>query len=388
MHKDSVSKPLQGVFTALLTPLFLGMAPIFGKLAITAGATPFTVAALRTLVAVIMLWVVYAAFFRRFIYIYPAGLLGCIVIGIVNGIGSLFYYAGLGLLDAGMTQLLNGMYVVFAVLLVRLGGERLDIRTLTRVLLALLALLVITGFGSKPVNWLGVGLMLGSALMFAGTFILSQVVLYEMPSPTMALYVLTTMGVVVIMVWLATGGQVLDTSVQGALLPIFVLGVTTALSRLAMFAGVKILGGMQTAILAITEIAVALTLSFLVLGESLTTEQWLGVGILGLSILLVRARDLYSNTLRPGSLVMRNIASQQFQWIAFHRAFGKEDIDREDDVMTKLSTTELQSIRHMMGVDGKPMDPFPINPAGEYHVDLTALLPPYKKTDKPDKKNN
>src|SRR5690606_31856660 len=136
--------------------------------------------------------------------------------------------------------------------------------------------------------------------------------------------------------------------------------------------------------LAITEIAVALTLSFLVLGESLTMEQWLGVGILALSILLVRGRDLHSNALRPGSLVMRNIASQQFQWIAFHRAFGKTDQDREDDVMSQLTTTELQSIREMMGVDGKPMDPFPINPAGEYHVDLTALLPSDKK---PDSKN-
>jgi hypothetical protein len=67
-----------------------------------------------------------------------------------------------------------------------------------RVLLALLALLILTGFGDNRVDWLGVGLMLGSALMFAGTVILSQYVLYEMPSPTVTLYVLTTMAVIVV----------------------------------------------------------------------------------------------------------------------------------------------------------------------------------------------
>lgn len=366
--------PVHGVIAAFLTPMFLGLAPIFGKLSIQAGAEPFTVAALRTLVAVMLLWGVYALFFRRFIFIYPAGLLGCVVIGVINGIGSLFYYGGLSLVDASMAQLLNGMYLVFAVLMVRIGGERLDFRMMVRVVLALVALLILTGFGSEPVNWLGVGLMLGNALMFAGTFILSQYVLYEMPSPTVALYVLSTMAVVVIMVWLATGVQPMDAGLRAALPSIFILGVTTALSRLAMFAGVKFLGSMQTAVLAITEIAVALVLSFAVLQERLTLEQWGGVAILTLSILLVRARDLAPASFNPGKLFMINLATQQFQWIAFHRAFGKDDPDT-DDVMAKLSTSELRAIREMMGVDDKPTNPFPMKTTGQYRVDLTAFLP-------------
>jgi drug/metabolite transporter (DMT)-like permease len=196
---------LRGIIAAFLTPLFLGVAPIFGKLAITAGADPFSVAAIRTLIAVAFLWVIYGIFFRKFIYIYPAGLLGCVVLGTVNGIGSLFYYSGLGLLNASLTQLLNGMYLVFAVLMTHIGGERLDRRMGIRVILMLLSLIMLTGFGNNVINWLGVGLMLGSALMFAGTMILSQYVLYEMPSPTVTLYTLTTMAVVVVMAWLASG---------------------------------------------------------------------------------------------------------------------------------------------------------------------------------------
>ena len=37
-----------GMAAALLTPLFMGMAPIFGKLAINTGLDAYTLAALRT----------------------------------------------------------------------------------------------------------------------------------------------------------------------------------------------------------------------------------------------------------------------------------------------------------------------------------------------------
>lgn len=64
----------RGVVAALSTPIFLGMAPIFGKLAMQAGADPFTVAALRTLIAIGLMWGFYALFFPRYMFIYPAGL--------------------------------------------------------------------------------------------------------------------------------------------------------------------------------------------------------------------------------------------------------------------------------------------------------------------------
>lgn len=372
---DAQTTP-RGVIAAFATPLFLGMAPIFGKMAIEAGADPFGVAALRTLVAILLLWALYIVFFRRFIFIYPAGLLGCVVIGAVNGIGSLFYYGGLGLLDASLAQLLNGMYLVFAVLLTRIGGQRLDTRTIIRVLLALGALLLLTGLGKGPINWLGVGLMLGAALMFAGTVILSQVVLYEMPAPTVTLYVLTTMCVLVLMVWLAIGtpysGAVDPLAVVG---PVIALGLTTALARLAMFASVKFMGSMQTAIMALAEIGVALALAFAVLGERLTNGQMIGVGLLVVSMLLVRGKDLLpGRVFNPGRLLMENLAAQQFQWIAFHRAFARGDPDLENDAVGKLSTQELHAIRDMLGVDGRPLDPFPINPAGEYSVDLSVFV--------------
>jgi drug/metabolite transporter (DMT)-like permease len=351
---------LKGVLAVFTTPLFLGVAPVFGKLAINADADPFTVAALRTVTAVVFLWVIYALFFRKYIFIYPAGLMGCIVIGIINGIGSLFYYSGLDLLDASLVQLINGMYLAFAVLLSRIGGQRADRRTLVRVLLAMIALLMITGLGTQGINWTGVGLMLGSALMFAGTLIFGQYVLFEMPAPTAALYYLTTMAVIVSMVWLAVSEVPSPEVMQSALPPIIALGVTTALSRLVMFAGVKLFGGMQTAIVAIMEIAVALVFSFAILGDRLSNLQWMGVAVLFSGILLIRQRDLLPHGFNPNALIVANMASVQFQRIAFHRAFGTEETDDAAGTMSAVTTKEMQAIQKMMGARIGGVDPFPI----------------------------
>jgi drug/metabolite transporter (DMT)-like permease len=372
---DAQNRQIRGVMAALLTPVFLGMAPIFGKLAINAGADSFTVAAWRTIVSVAILWLLYIVFARRFIYIYPAGLLGCVVIGTVNGIGSLFYYGGLHSLDASLSQLLNGMYLIFVVLLSHLGGEHIDRRTVVRVILATLALVIITGFGGKPVNWLGVGLMLANALMFAGTVILSQYVLYEMPAPTVALYTLTTMAILVTMVWVAVGKPMSPAIISHALPPIFILGVTTALSRLALFSGVKFLGSLQTAVLALTEIGVALTLAFFVLGDRLTPPQLLGVVILGVSILLIRAKDILPHGINPNRLVS-NLADLQYMWIAFDQAFGRKKPDLRDTDQIKLTTAEMSAIMQMMGVERGTVAPFLLN-----HSEGSGLPKPPDKSD-------
>ncbi|MBK9124759.1 MAG: DMT family transporter [Chloroflexi bacterium] len=371
MERQAV--PLRGVVMALATPVFLGVAPIFGKMALQAGADPFSVAALRTLTAIAVLWAVYAIFLRRFIFVSPAGVMGCVTIGIINGVGALCYYSGLGRLDAGLVQLINGMYLVVAVALAHYGGTRIDGRTLIRVGLAIAALVVLTGFGERRADFLGVGLMMGSAVMFAGTLVLSQYVLYEVPAQTMALYALTTMAVIVSMVWLAVGTGISAEAAGGAVAPIVILGITTALSRLAMYAGVKFLGGMQTAVMAVLEIAVALLLSALVLGERLTPAQWGGVALLFASLLLIRQRDLVARAYNPGAMILANMANEQFQRIAFHKAFGTVETNPDLAILQDMSPEELHAIQQMMGAEPGAIDPFPIAKSAALQATVTEV---------------
>jgi drug/metabolite transporter (DMT)-like permease len=338
---------------ALLSPIFLGMAPVFGKLALRGGADPFTVAALRTVLAALLLWLIFLIFGRKYIYIYTAGFLGCAVIGTVNGIGSLMYYNGLSRLDASTSQLLNGTYLVFVVLLARMGGQSLSWRSGVRVLLALFGLLLITGGMPGRVDWLGVGLMLGNALLFAGMIILSQRLLYEMPSQTVTLYVMTVMAVVVAMARMGYDFRWLPQS-SDAMGAILALTVSTAFSRLTLFAGVKNMGSLQTTLLAVTEIAVAVALSHMFLAESLTAVQWIGVGAFVVSLIL-QGGERYSAFAPRGAVPMPNMAGIIFQQIAFTHAFGNSGISQD----------ELDEIRRVMGVEG----PLPSEPPLEYPLE-------------------
>jgi drug/metabolite transporter (DMT)-like permease len=330
------------ILLSFLSPVFLGMAPFFGKFAYRSGTDAFTVAAIRTLIAAAILWLLYVIFWRRYIYIYPAGLLGCVVIGTVNGLGSLMFYSGLQLLDASLTQLLNGMYIVFAVILARAGGQQITHRTGLRIVLALTALIFLTGLSATQTNWLGVGLMLGNALMFAGTMLLSQRVVYEMPAQTATLYVLTTMALIVTMAWLPRGLFNSDVVItRDALAAITLLGVTTALARLTMFVGVKTLGGLQTAMIAITEIGVTLILAFAFLGERLTPPQWIGVAFLAASTLLLRRDKSYTRVSEGAAPLPDTVGLTLFHQMAFDQAFGHG--------RASVTPEELEAIRRMMG---------------------------------------
>ena len=335
-------KSRAGVLLPFLSPVFLGMAPLFGKLAYQSGSDPFTVAAVRTVIAAAILWVIYLVVMRRYIYIYPAGLLGCLVIGTVNGLGSLMYYTGLSMLDASLAQLLNGMYLVFVMGLARMAGQQMTYKTTGRVGLALVALLLLTGASAGHMNWLGVGLMLGNALMFAGTMLLSQRVLYEMPAPTVTLYVLSTMAVIVVMARIAYGFTTPAWAIsQDALGAIVLLGASTALARLTMFVGVKQLGSLQTALIAMTEIGVSLMLAFVFLGDRLTAPQWIGVGFLLAGILIMRKDENPRGVARDATSLPNMAGLTLFHQMAFDQAFGKNG--------GGVSPEELEAIRRMMG---------------------------------------
>src|SRR5512146_2445738 len=82
--------------------------------------------------------------------------------------------------------------------------------------------------------------------------------------------------------------------------PILGLTLVTASSRLALFLGIKHIGGMQTALLGLLELLVAILFSHLWLNESLAWTQWLGAAVLATSLVLVRFEQPYVYARHPG----------------------------------------------------------------------------------------
>jgi drug/metabolite transporter (DMT)-like permease len=270
----------------LLSALALGTTPILGKMAYADGMNPYSLTALRTLIAAGILWLIYLSTKknRKFIYIYPAGLLISAAAGALNGVSSLLYYNGLTMIDAGVGQMLYSLYPLFVVMIRRLDGQRVSSWTKVRLALALLAVMLLITPRGGNVDWVGAALMLGAGLTYAMHLAVSQRVLYEMPAPTVALYVLTAMTAVVCAAYALHGPSTIPLA---GLPPTLMLAGVTVTSRLLMFLGVKNLGSIQTALLGVTEILVTVFLSIFVLGEQLVGRQWIGAAILITSLLLI-----------------------------------------------------------------------------------------------------
>jgi drug/metabolite transporter (DMT)-like permease len=276
-----------GVLISLASAMVVGWAPIFGKMAYRVGVDPYTLAAFRTILAAAMLWTFYLVRWRRYIRIDWRNLLGCIGMGAVNGVGSLFYYTGLQRIDASLVSLLNSLYPIWVFIFLSASGHAISRLAMARLALALAGLYFVTSAGPLRPDSLGVMLMLASAAAYGWHLVLGQWVLADVNSRTVTLYVLTTMAVVVGSVRLAgdpTLGPINATGWEA----ILGLAIVTALSRMMMFAGLKRLGGAQTALLGITELITTLLVAFLVLGERLSLAQWVGAAVIITSVLLVR----------------------------------------------------------------------------------------------------
>jgi drug/metabolite transporter (DMT)-like permease len=275
-----------GIFAALASAVFFGMTPIFGKQAIINGVHPVTVVAIRTLLASILMFVLMVVFYRKFLYIYPAGLIGCLLAGAVNGVGSLFYYNALGRIEAGVGQLLYSLYPFFLVIWLSLDRQVPGKLTIFRLSLAITAVYLLTRTQNQPVDIIGVIMMLLASALYALHIPINQKVLYEMPAPTVTAYTLLAMSLVVTPVYFVSS-QAAPPEGMNAWLPILGLTFVTFLSRLTLFMGVKHIGSMQTALLGLSEILVTLFFAYIWLGERLNYLQWVGAVLMITSLMLV-----------------------------------------------------------------------------------------------------
>ena len=136
-------------------------------------------------------------------------------------------------------------------------------------------------------------MMIGAAILYAMHLPINQRVLYEVPAPTVALYTLLAMSAIVIPAYLLFDRAWPANDVPW--LPVAGLTFVTIFSRIALFLGVKKIGGMQTALLGLAELLIAIIFSHILLGENMSLLQWLGAVGLGVSLVLV----MYENAPPP-----------------------------------------------------------------------------------------
>ena len=263
----------------------MGLTPIFGKQVLLAGLGSLPLVAFRTSGAAILLLLIILFFKRSNLTIFPLGLVGCLIAGSLNGVGSILYYASLARIDASLGQLLFMMYPVMIAVLFYADGQRPSRITILRLGISIPAVYLLLHPASTSIDLLGAAMMLIAALLYALHIPINQRVLYEVPAPTVTLYTLLAMTAVVLVAFVF-GSQPLIPIPADAVQPLVLLTAVTFISRLTLFAGVKFIGGIQTSIIGLGELVVTILFSFLLLGESLSDLQWLGALILVTSLIL------------------------------------------------------------------------------------------------------
>jgi drug/metabolite transporter (DMT)-like permease len=296
----STSSRVQGLLAATASAGFLGLSPILGRFAYSGGFLPVEVVGLRALGAALLLGAILVLGRRQLLTIYPIGLVGCLLAGWINAIGALFYYIAISRIDVGLGALLYSLYPGFVAIFLLFDGHPPTRLSLIRMTIAIPAVILITTTSSHHVDLIGILLMLGSSVLYALHLPINQRVLYEVPAPTVTFYTLVASCAVLLPMLLiqSTLGVTHPTSswiVLGAMI------LALFLSRLTLFFGVKHLGGLQTALIGLGEMVVTVLLSVLLLGEELSTPQWIGAVLMVVSILLgVRERSSPTR-LAPGA---------------------------------------------------------------------------------------
>lgn len=274
-----------GITAAASSAVFLGLTPIFGKIALQIGFSPLFIVAFRSLLATLLVFLYLVLFSRSSFRIYSIGLIGCVIAGFINGVGSIFFYTALSFLDASIGQLLYSFYPLMVAFWLLLDRQPISRLTVIRLFISVVGAVLLIGASAKMVSIQGAILMLGAAALYGLHLIINQKVLYEAPTPTVTFYTLLSMSITVSLAYVLFDFNVPSASYP--LWPVVILGIITALSRVTLFLGVKNLGGMQTALLGLGELLVTVFTAQIFLGETLNAIQWIGAILLLFSLVLV-----------------------------------------------------------------------------------------------------
>ena len=188
-------------------------------------------------------------------------------------------------MSASISAMVFTVYPLVVLGFLALRGERFTMRSGVRVLLGIAGVYLLVVPGGE-IDAIGVLLVLLAAASFALSLAIVQWYLPGYSSMTVSYYTGIAITAVVTTFWLGQGAQWSIPGWQGWLAILFMAIVGTYLARLSMFKAVRGFGSFQMSLFSPLETLFTVTWSMLFLGERLTPIQWLGGGLIILSMLL------------------------------------------------------------------------------------------------------
>lgn len=215
------------------------------------------------------------------------GFLIALAAGVINGLTLLTATWGLVSLSASIATLLSiALTPLFVFGLLHLHGESSTGRDWVRLGVGLLGLYFLVGFQGEASSW-GVGLTALSALLYSLHMVLVQwhLRVYNLWLVTAMLIFGATVPAVLWWWWAGASLYVPGAIGWSAILIQGVLA--TYVARLLIYMAVNAIGSAQIALLTPLEAALTVVIALLWLHEAVSNRQWVGIGLILSSTLLV-----------------------------------------------------------------------------------------------------
>lgn len=274
---------------ALASTLAFSVAPPITKAAIDLGLNPTLLLMLRFLITTLLLSGTVTFTAPRERGLARRGLLISIGVGLITGIGMLAFFWSLTRINASVASMIFSLYPLGVLGLLALRGEKFTYRNTIRLALGLGGVYLLIGPGGN-VAWIGVLLVAIAIVTSCLHSVLIQWYLQEYDGRLVTLYTVVGMTIIIVGFWLFQGAQWRSPGWQGWLAIGSLAVVSTYFARLGFFAAMRRIGGGQLALMAPLETLFTVIWSVLFLRERLTFWQWVGGGLILLSMVLAMKR--------------------------------------------------------------------------------------------------
>jgi drug/metabolite transporter (DMT)-like permease len=278
-----------GWLLAFCTSLAFSLAAPVGRAAILSGMDPTELLIGRFGFGTLLIWLTLVVRPSKRAPLDFYGMGSIALVGLLNGIGMLFFFSALTRLDASISSMILSTVPILVLLILAFRGEPLTQRKVIRLVLAMTGLYVLIGPGGD-LDMIGVTLAMIAVLFFAAQFVLSQSLMQKYDTETVARYVMTAMLVVISAYWWLQDGAWQWPSLQGW----FYIGLLAVISsyaaRLLLYATIRRIGSGQTSLMIPLETLMSISWAALFLSERLTPIQWLGGALIVSSAVLAIER--------------------------------------------------------------------------------------------------
>ena len=263
-------------------------API-GRAIIGVGMNPTEILVGRYLIATSLLGLTLGLTVKGGLRMDRRGLMFCLIGGGINGVTTLAFFWALTRISASLASMLVSLYPLIVLGLLALRGEKFTYRNTIRLVLGLGGIYFIVGPGGA-IDLTGILLILVTAVGYSVQLVISQWYLRDYDPRTVTFYIVGSMTLVILGIWLGQGAEWHNPGLTGWMGIAWLGAIGTFLARLSMFAAVQKIGSGQTALLASPETMLTILWSTMFLDETLTVIQWLGSGLIIVSALLAIKR--------------------------------------------------------------------------------------------------